>query len=87
MLNQSNKNVPTRRVRFYSFKADITRRLKEDHSELQSYTHVGASEIHPLELEIPERIALLGYKDYSPWEVTDFRLTHVWEDSAEQFVY
>ena len=75
MLNQSNKNVPTRRVNFFSFKAQITRELK------------GTSEIHPLELEVSERIALIGEGDFSPWKTTDFKLTHVWEDSTEQYIY
>jgi len=86
MLNQSNKNVPTRRVHFFSFKAQVTRVLKDDPSQVDVYNMQGTSEIHPLELEIPERIALLGYEDYSPWKVTNFKLTHVWEDSTEQYI-
>ena len=87
MLNQSNRNVPTRRVNFFSFKAQITRVLKDDPSEVEVYNMQGSSEVHPLELEISERIALLGYEDYSPWKVTDFKLTHVWEDSTDQYIY
>lgn len=87
MLNQSNRNVPTRRVNFFSFKAQITRVLKDDSSEVEVYNMQGSSEVHPLELEISERIALIGEADFSPWKTTDFKLTHVWEDSTEQYLY
>jgi len=87
MLNTSNRNVPTRRVHFFKFNAQITRVLKDDPSEVDVYNMEGSSEIHPLELEISERIALLGYADYSPWKVTDFKLKRVWEDSTDQYIY
>lgn len=85
MLDQSNRNVPTRRVEFQNVQLEVTQRLKEDHGNVQTFRLRTSAEIN----EKLDDAWALSRADWegNPWEVLSASVVHSFIDSTEQFVY
>ena len=85
MLNQSNRNVPTRRVEFQNVTMKVTRRFKND-------PHTIKSERLRFSADLDQELDHAFLKSHAEsvylfWDILDVELVHSFVDSTEQFVY
>ena len=85
MLNQSNRNVPTRRVEFQNVQIRVTKRFQDDHSVVKTE---GLRFSADLDQELTHDF-LMAHADmvFKFWDILDVELVHSFVDSTEQFVY
>ncbi len=85
MLNQSNRNVPTRRVEFQNVHIRVTKRFQDDHSVVKTE---GLRFSADLDQELTHDF-LMAHADmvFKFWDILDVELVHSFVDSTEQFVY
>ena len=85
MLNQSNRNVPTRRVEFQNVQLEVTQRLKDDHSNVQTFRLRTSAELN----EKLDDAWALSRADWegNPWEVLSASVLNSFIDSTDQFVF
>lgn len=82
MLDQSNKDVPTRKVKFISGIMQVTAKFKgKTKTERLRF-------IADLEQELDHSF-LMGQADRALkwWDIVDVKLIHSYVDSTDQFVY
>ena len=86
MLNQSNRNVPTRRVEFQNVTLRIVESAVEDPTETQTYTtHVSADVDQVLDGEWALATAMRMQGNY--WNTEEVSVEHSFIDSTEQYLY
>ena len=84
MLNQSNRNVPTRRVEFINATMEVTKRFQDDPSVVET-TRLRFSTDLNQELD---RAFLMSHADvaFKFWDILDVELINSFVDSTDQFV-
>ena len=85
MLNQSNRNVPTRKVEFLNVTMQVTKRLQDDPSKIET-TRLRFSADLDQKLD-HEFLMSHADKVFKWWDILDVELVHSFVDSTEQFVY
>ena len=86
MLNQSNRNVPTRRVEIQNDTLRIVESAVEDPTETQTYTtHVSADVDQVLDSEWALATAMRMQGNYLNLE--EVSVEHSFIDSTEQFIH
>ena len=85
MLNQSNRNVPTRRVEFLNVTMQVTKRFQDDPSVVETSRLRFSAD---LDQELTHDF-LMAHADmvFKFWDILDVELVHSFVDSTEQFVY
>jgi len=86
MLNQSNRNVPTRRVEFLNVTLRLVQSLVEDPTETRVFnTKVSAD----LDQDLDHFWALSEARrlEGNAWNTEEVSVEHSFIDSTEQFVY
>tara|TARA_X000000950_G_scaffold43209_1_gene48358 strand:+ start:5287 stop:5547 length:261 start_codon:yes stop_codon:yes gene_type:complete len=86
MLNQSNRNVPTRRVEFQNVKLSIVESAIEDPTKTRTYTtHVSADVDQVLDGEWALATAMRMQGNY--WNTEEVSVEHSFIDSTDQYIY
>lgn len=85
MLNQSNRNVPTRRVEFQNVTMKLTKRFKNSPHTVKTQRLRFCADLdqeldHAFLKSHAESVFLF-------WDILDVELVHSFIDSTEQFVY
>ena len=85
MLNQSNRNVPTRRVEFQNVTMKLTKRFKNSPHTIKTQRLRFSADLdqeldHAFLKSHAESVFLF-------WDILDVELVHSFVDSTEQFVY
>ena len=85
MLDQSNKNVPTRRVEFQMVLVQVTARFQDDPSVVKTERLRFSAD---LDQELTHAF-LVEQADYAFkfWDILDVELVHSFVDSTEQYLY
>lgn len=85
MLNQSNKNVPTRKVYFKNVTIEVRRRFQEDPKLIQtSRLRFSTSMDQTLDNDFLKSHADMVYKW---WDILDVELIHSYTDFTDQYIY
>jgi hypothetical protein len=84
MLNQSNRNVPTRKVEFINAIMEVTKRFQDDPSVVRTERLRFSAD---LDQEL-DRAFLMSHADmvFKFWDILDVELINSYVDSTEQFV-
>lgn len=85
MLNQSNRNVPTRKVEFLNVTMQVTKRFQDDPSVVEtSRLRFSADLDQKLDHEF-----LMAHADkvFKWWDILDVELVNSFVDSTEQFIH
>ena len=86
MLDQSNKNVPTRRVKFLNVTLRVVQSSVEDPTETRVFnTKVAANLNQDLSDLLIQTHSLLDQSN--AWNTEEVSVEHSFIDSTEQFVY
>jgi hypothetical protein len=85
MLNQSNKNVPTRKVEFINAIMRVTKRFKNDPHTIKTERLRFSADLdqeldHAFLKSHAERVFLF-------WDILDVELINSYVDSTEQYIY
>ena len=85
MLNQSNRNVPTRRVEFQNVTMKVTRRFKND-------PHTIKSERLRFSADLDQELDHAFLKSHAEkvwlfWDILDVELVHSYVDFTDQYIY
>ena len=85
MLNQSNRNVPTRRVEFQNVTMKLTKRFKNS-------PHTVKTQRLRFSADLDQELDHAFLKSHAEsvflfWDILDVELVHSFVDSTEQFVY
>ena len=85
MLNQSNRNVPTRRVEFQNVTMKVTRRFKND-------PHTIKSERLRFSADLDQKLDHAFLKSHAEsvflfWDILDVELVHSFVDFTDQYIY
>ena len=85
MLNQSNRNVPTRRVEFQNVTMKVTRRFKND-------PHTIKSERLRFSADLDQELDHAFLKSHAEsvflfWDILDVELVHSFVDFTDQYIY
>ena len=85
MLNQSNRNVPTRRVEFQNVQIKVTARFQDDPSVVKTEglrftADMGQELTHGFLVEQADFA-------FKWWDILDVELVNSYTDSCEQYVY
>lgn len=85
MLNQSNRNVPTRRVEFQNVQINVTKRFQDDPSVVKTE---GLRFSADLDQELTHDF-LMAHADmvFKFWDILDVELVHSFVDSTDQYIY
>ena len=85
MLDQSNKNVPTRRVEFQNVTMQVTKRFQDDPSVVNTQRLRFSAD---LDQELDHDF-LMAHADmvFKFWDILDVELVHSFIDSTEQYLY
>lgn len=85
MLNQSNRNVPTRKVEFINAIMEVTKRFQDDPSVVRTERLRFSAD---LDQEL-DRAFLMSHAEtvFKFWDILDVELINSYVDSTEQFVY
>lgn len=85
MLDQSNRNVPTRRVEFQNVKINVTKRFQDDPSVVETQ---GLRFSADLDQKL-DHAFLMSHADavFKFWDILDVELVHSFVDSTEQYLY
>ena len=85
MLDQSNKNVPTRRVEFQMVLVQVTARFQDDPSVVKTERLRFSAD---LDQELTHAF-LVEQADYAFkfWDILDVELVHSFVDSTDQYIY
>tara|TARA_A200000159_G_C7294061_1_gene327051 strand:- start:855 stop:1112 length:258 start_codon:yes stop_codon:yes gene_type:complete len=85
MLNQSNKDVPTRQVYFKNVTIEVRRRFQEDPKLIQtSRLRFSAPMDQTLDNDFLKSHADMVYKW---WDILDVELVHSYTDFTDQYIY
>ena len=85
MLNQSNRNVPTRRVEFQNVTMKITKRFKND-------PHTIKTERLRFSADLDQELDHAFLKSHAEkvwlfWDILDVELVHSFVDFTDQYIY
>lgn len=85
MLNQSNKNVPTRRVEFINATMEVTKRFQDDPSVVKTERLRFSAD---LDQELNHAF-LMSHADmvFKFWDILNVKLIHSYVDSTDQYLY
>ena len=85
MLNQSNRNVPTRRVEFQNVQIKVTARFQDDPSVVKTE---GLRFTADMGQELTHEF-LVEQADFAFkwWDILDVELVNSYTDSCEQYIY
>jgi intein-encoded DNA endonuclease-like protein len=85
MLNQSNRNIPTRRVEFQNVQIKVTARFQDDHSVVKTE---GLRFSADLDQQL-DHAFLMSHADmvFKFWDILDVELVHSFVDSTDQYLY
>ena len=85
MLNQSNRNVPTRIVEFQNVQINVTARFQDDPSVVKTE---GLRFTADMDQELTHKF-LVDQADFAFkwWDILDVELVNAYTDSCEQYVY
>tara|TARA_A200000159_G_C7148453_1_gene266149 strand:+ start:111 stop:368 length:258 start_codon:yes stop_codon:yes gene_type:complete len=85
MLNQSNKNVPTRKVEFLNVMIQVTKRFQEDPSVVETSRMRFSADLD----QKLDREFLMAHADmvYKWWDILDVELINSYVDSTDQYIY
>ena len=85
MLNQSNRNVPTRKVEFLNVMIEVTKRFQDDSSVVEtSRLRFSADLDQKLDHAFLKSHAQRVYKF---WDILDVELINSYVDSTDQYIY
>ena len=85
MLNQSNRNVPTRRVEFLNVTMQVTKRFQDDPSVVEtSRLRFSADLDQKLDHAFLMSHANMVFKF---WDILDVELINSYVDSTDQYIY
>ena len=85
MLNQSNRNVPTRRVEFLNVTMQVTKRFQDDPSVVEtSRLRFSADLDQKLDHAFLMSHANMVLKF---WDILDVELINSYVDSTDQYIY
>ena len=85
MLNQSNRNVPTRRVEFQNVQIRVTKRFKND-------PHTIKTEGLRFSADLDQELDHAFLKSHAEkvwlfWDILDVELVHSYVDFTDQYIY
>lgn len=85
MLNQSNRDVPTRRVEFQNVTIQVTKRFQDDPSIVNTQRLRFSAD---LDQEL-DHTFLKSHADmvFKWWDILDVELVHSFVDSTDQYIY
>ena len=85
MLNQSNKNIPTRRVEFINATMEVTKRFQDDPSIVNTERLRFSAD---LDQEL-DHAFLMSHADmvFKFWDILNVKLIHSYVDSTDQYLY
>lgn len=85
MLDQSNKNVPTRRVEFQNVTMELTKRFQDDPSVVKTQRLRFSAD---LDQEL-DNAFLKSHAEsvFKFWDILDVELVHSFVDSTDQYIY
>ena len=85
MLNQSNRDVPTRRVEFQNVTIQVTKRFQDDPSIVNTQRLRFSAD---LDQEL-DHAFLKSHADmvFKWWDILDVELVHSFVDSTDQYIY
>ena len=85
MLNQSNKNIPTRKVEFINATMELTKRFQDDPSEVETSRLRFSAD---LDQEL-DRAFLMSHAEmvFKFWDILDVELINSYVDSTDQYLY
>jgi len=85
MLNQSNKNIPTRKVEFINATMEVTKRFQDDPSKVETSRLRFSAD---LDQEL-DRAFLMSHADmvFKFWDILDVELINSYVDSTDQYLY
>lgn len=85
MLNQSNRNVPTRKVEFLNVTMQVTKRFQDDPSIVKTERLRFSAD---LDQEL-DHAFLKSHADmvFKFWDILDVELVHSFVDSTDQYIY
>lgn len=86
MLNQSNRNVPTRRVEFQNVKLRLVQSSVEDPTKTQEFTTSVTADVDQV-LDGWWALQQGRHLETSFWNTEEVSVEHSFVDSTEQFVY
>ena len=85
MLNQSNRNVPTRRVEFLNVTMQVTKRFQDDPSVVETSRLRFSADLD----QKLDHAFLMAHADmvFKFWDILDVELVHSFVDSTDQYIY
>lgn len=85
MLNQSNRNTPTRKVEFQNVTMLVVKRFQDDPSIIKTESLRFSAD---LDQEL-DHAFLKSHADmvFKFWDILDVELTHSFIDSTDQYIY
>ena len=86
MLNQSNRNVPTRRVEFQNVKLRLVQSSVEDPTNTREFTTSVVADVDQA-LDGWWTLQQGRHLETSFWNTDEVSVEHSFVDSTEQFVY
>lgn len=85
MLNQSNRNVPTRRVEFLNVTMQVTKRFQDDPSVVETSRLRFSADLD----QKLDHAFLMSHADmvFKFWDILDVELINSYVDSTDQYIY
>ena len=85
MLNQSNRNVPTRKVEFLNVMIQVTKRFQDDPSVVETSRLRFSADLD----QKLDHAFLMSHADmvFKFWDILDVELINSYVDSTDQYIY
>lgn len=85
MLNQSNRDVPTRRVEFLNVTMQVTKRFQDDPSVVETSRLRFSADLD----QKLDHAFLMAHADmvFKFWDILDVELINSYVDSTDQYIY
>ena len=85
MLNQSNKDVPTRRVEFLNVMIQVTKRFQDDPSVVETSRLRFSADLD----QKLDHAFLMDHADmvFKFWDILDVELVNSYVDSTDQYIH